>query len=81
MNTWSLVYIDVGILPNMAAISRRIKVTTTVGRHTRNADENSRFWPKPILMRTNVHQNLEDEKTQNRLFRIEPLGQYAWGLF
>jgi hypothetical protein len=29
---------------------------------------------------THVHQNLEDEKTQNRLFRIETLGQYAWGL-
>jgi hypothetical protein len=55
-NTWSLVHIDVGILPNIAATSRR------------------------ILMRTNVHQNFEDEKTQNRLFRIEPLGQYAWGL-
>ena len=31
-------------------------------------------------MRTNKCQNVEDEKTQNCQFRIEPLGQYAWGL-
>jgi len=28
-------------------------------------------------MRTNVHQNLEDEKAENRHFRIGPLPQYA----
>src|SRR5882762_4008273 len=45
--------------------------------HIRNADRNQTISPKPILMRTNVHQNLEDEKAENRHFRIGPLPQYA----
>jgi hypothetical protein len=32
-------------------------------------------------MRTNWRQNLEDEKSQNRHFRIGPLAQYARVLF
>jgi len=45
--------------------------------HIRNADRNQIISPKPILMRTNVHQNLEDEKAENHHFRIGPLPQYA----
>jgi hypothetical protein len=43
--------------------------------HIRNADEIWEILPKPILMRTNKPQNLEDEKSQNSHFRIGPLGQ------
>jgi len=45
--------------------------------HIRNADRNQTISPKPILMRTNVHQNLEDEKAENRHFGIGSLPQYA----
>jgi hypothetical protein len=43
--------------------------------HIRNADEDNKVLPKPILKRTNGCQNVEDEKSQKRHFRIEPLGQ------
>jgi hypothetical protein len=45
--------------------------------HIRNADRNQTTFPKPILMRTNECQHLEDEKAENRHFRIGPLPQYA----
>jgi hypothetical protein len=35
----------------------------------------SQILPKPILMRTNKRQNLEDGKSQNRHFRIGPIGR------
>ena len=43
--------------------------------HIQNADENQEILPKPILMRTNKRQNLEDDKSQNHQFGIGPLGQ------
>jgi hypothetical protein len=45
--------------------------------HICNADRNQTIFPKPILMCTNERQHLEDEKAQNRHFRIGPLPQYA----
>jgi len=43
-------------------------------------DGNQTILPKPILMWTNERQHLEDEKAENRHFRIGPLPQYAWVL-
>ena len=43
--------------------------------HIQNADGNGRILLNPIIMRTNEHRNPEDEKVQNRHFRIVPSNQ------
>jgi len=48
--------------------------------HIRNVDGNQTILPKPILMWMNERQHLEDEKAENRHFRIRPLPQYARSL-